>query len=83
MLVLIPMAIDRFIAVAFPFKYKMLITPNVGFVMVVMSWLPNSILGLNDAIKFFLGSNKVKVDVYEIIWKRRKFCWRRLFEHHT
>ena len=59
MLVLIPMAIDRFIAVAFPFKYKMLITPNVGFVMVVMSWLPNSILGLNDAIKFFLGSNKV------------------------
>ena len=59
MLVLIPMAVDRFIAVAFPVKYSSIVTYKVSIAMVVLSWVPSVGVGLNDAIRFFLGKNKV------------------------
>ena len=58
-LVIIPLAVDRFVAVAFPFKYKIFITYEVSMVMVLLSWAPTVVTGLTDIVKFLLGSNQV------------------------
>ena len=59
MLVLIPMAFDRFLAVTFPLKYNSFVTYKVSLVMITISWLPSVTAGVLDAIKFLLGTNKV------------------------
>ena len=77
-LVLIPMAADRFIAVAFPVKYSSIVTYKVSMAMVVLSWVPSVGVGLNDAVKFFLGKNRVSCVFYLFTSMSLVFCRQKL-----
>ena len=68
MLVLIPMALDRLIAVSFPFKYKSFVTYKVSLTMAIISWIPSVAVGINDAITFLLGKYEVNINIKDIIY---------------
>ena len=60
MFTLMPLTMDRFLALVFPRKYKRLVTPRVSRAMVLVSWLPSAMIHLLiDPIRYAVGDLKV------------------------
>ncbi|KAL5267533.1 hypothetical protein ACHWQZ_G004536 [Mnemiopsis leidyi] len=76
---LLPLTVDRFVAVVFPTKYKRIITDKTSSVMVLASWLPLIILNLYDIISYKLNDLKIGYYhrynrcVYLNPWKQQQF----------
>ena len=68
MFTLMPLTVDRFIALVFPRKYKRLVTPRVSRAMVLVSWLPSAMIHLLiDPIRYAVGDLKVGTVEIELI----------------
>ena len=61
MFTLLPLTVDRFIALVFPTKYRDIMTPKVSKAMVITSWLPAVITHLiYDPVRYAVGTMEVK-----------------------
>lgn len=75
---LLPLTVDRFVAIVFPTNYKRIITDRSSLALVVASWVPLIILNLHDIISFRL--DKLQIDyfhpynrcVYYNPWKQQQ-----------
>lgn len=61
-LVLIPLTLDRFLAVVYSTKYSALVTPRSSLVACSFSWIFLALLLLYDLIGYFLGSMQLTYD---------------------
>ena len=59
MLALLPLTIDRFVAVVLPLRHKCIITTRTSINMFLLTWLPLIILCLYDTITYRTGGTKV------------------------
>ena len=63
-------AIDRFIAVIWPLRYNILITSNVSWTFIAISWIAAIVLGIIRGISFTLDKN----DAYEVFLSAISFA---------
>ena len=61
MLVLLPLTIDRFLAIALPLKHRYLVTEKRSKIMVGVMWIVPAFLLFYDVITFVTGYKKVYV----------------------
>ena len=54
--VLIPLTVDRFVAVVFPMHYKTIMKTSNSRLLVAMSWIPLSVLLVYDIVLFSGGA---------------------------
>ena len=55
-LALIPLTIDRFIAIALPFKYRFIVTKKFSLFLITASWLPIVVSLLHASVAFSLDA---------------------------
>ena len=56
---LVPLTVDRFVAIVFPVQYTTWITPVSTWTMVLLSWAPGTVGCLVDLVQFYRGELKV------------------------
>ena len=59
MLVLLPITIDRLIAVVAPIRYRVIMTRTNSLVIVAGFWVPSAGFALNHWIRVGIGNRKV------------------------
>ena len=62
MMVLVPLTVDRFVAVVFPIYYKVRVNRRRSVMMVLLSWCPLVLLCLLDIVLYTLGLVKVNTN---------------------
>ncbi|XP_063678950.1 lysophosphatidic acid receptor 6-like [Bolinopsis microptera] len=57
---LLPLTIDRFVAVVFPLRHKSWITRRTSLVMITAQWTPCILLVIYQIINFYLGNSQIR-----------------------
>ena len=55
-LALLPLTIDRFIAIVFPLKHKFIVTRKFSLLLIAASWLPAALSLIHALVEFMLGT---------------------------
>jgi len=58
--VLLPLTIDRFLAIVFPFKHKLWITPTSSIILITLSWIPaTTMVSYRTVILYYMGNGQM------------------------
>ena len=59
MLVLVPLTIDRFLAIVFPLQHRYMVTFSRSVFLVLLTWIPSLFLLFFDTIMYIVGQKQV------------------------
>ena len=63
MMVLIPLTVDRFVAIVFPRKYLVWVTRKTSMALILLCWVPMIAVNIvYDSIRHATGKVKVRPD---------------------
>ena len=65
--VLIPLTLDRCIAVVYPLKHKVWVTPLTSYIMLAVQWVPCILKTVYEVVLYKMGQNTVSSITFTII----------------